>query len=171
MTVCANVDAVVSHCFEDESCIGWGKLVQTFLYHMISIQVLNQINDLVAESIDDSCDLVFSAHKFDHLLQCAGSMLVESDADKFMRGIFDQDGAFVIVAELEELLTEIVAKWVGHKFNDVLIRFQPDHVHLIRVAVLQLLLQEAAAMLVLAQSIDLATKTFEGSIGIFLHGC
>ena len=98
-------------------------------------------------------------------------MLVESNADKVLGGVLNQDSALVIVAELKELLAEVVPEGVGHELDDVLVGLKPDHVDLLGIAVLQLLLKISAAMLVLAKSVYLATKLLKRHVRETVHSC
>jgi hypothetical protein len=96
-------------------------------------------------------------------------MLVERNPNKIMRGVFDQNSAFLIVAVLQQLLAEVVAKWIGHQLHNMLIGLKPNHVHLLRVAILKLLLKVTATVLILTKSIDLTTKLLELHVGKSVH--
>jgi hypothetical protein len=95
--------------------------------------------------------------------------LIESNTDEIMRSVLNQDGALLIIAILQQLLAEIVAEGIGHQLNHMLVGLKPDHVDLLRVTVLQLLLQVAASMLILAKGIDLTTELLELHVGEPVH--
>lgn len=96
-------------------------------------------------------------------------MLVQRNANKILGGILDEHGALFVVTELKQLLAEVVAKGIRHELNNVLVGLQPDHVNLLGVALLELLLEEAASMLVLAQTVDLTTKRLKSNICESVH--
>jgi hypothetical protein len=98
-------------------------------------------------------------------------MLVERDTHHVLRRILNQDGAFVVIAELEELLAQIITKGVRHELDDMRVGLEPNHMNLLRIAFLQLLLKIAASMLVLTQFIDLPAEGFKRHILVPRHGC
>jgi hypothetical protein len=53
----------------------------------------------------------------------------------------------------------------GHKLDDVGMSLIEDHLHILRILLLQLLLQIAAAMLILAERVNFALKGLELDIG------
>ena len=165
VTMGTNINAVKSNSIKDELSINGRELVETLLDDMITIQILDKLHDSVAEGIDDGLDLARSRDELDHLLQSSGAVLVESNADQIMRGILNQDSALLIIAILQQLLAEVVAEGVGHQLNNMLISLKPDHMDLLRIAILELLLEIAASMLILAEGIDLTTELFK------LHVC
>lgn len=161
VTVSTDVNAVGTDSIEDELRVLGTELVKTLLNDVVAVEVLNKLDNLVAQGIDDHLDLGGGGDEFNHLLQGASAVLVESNADHVGSGILDQDGALVVIAVLQELLAEVVAKGVGHELNDVLVGLKPDHMDLLRVALLELLLQIAAAVLVLAEIVNLTAHVLE----------
>jgi len=97
-------------------------------------------------------------------------VLVQCNANELAGSILDEDSALLIIAVLEKLLAEVVSEWIGHQLNDMLVSLKPDHMHLLRIAVLELLLQVSAAVLILAQGIDFSSKLFERHVGESVHG-
>lgn len=77
-------------------------------------------------------------------------MLVKSDAHHILGGVLDKDSSFVVIAELEELLAQIITKRIRHELYDMLIGLEPNHVNLIAIAFFQLLLEIATAVLIFA---------------------
>ena len=138
---------------------------------MVTIQILDQLHDLVTQGLDDDLHLLWCRDELNHLLEGASAVLVESDADEVVRGVADQDGALLVVGELKKLLAEVVAEWIGHEFDDVHVCLLPDKVDGLLVAALKLLLEEAAAMLVLAECVDLALQGLKSHVGEAVHGC
>lgn len=98
-------------------------------------------------------------------------MLVQGDADHVLRRVLDQNSPLVVIAKLEELLAQIITKRVHHELDDVLVCLLPDHGDLARIAFLELLLKIAAAVLVLAQIVDLATERVQRHVVVARHGC
>lgn len=171
MTVGTDINAAVSDGIKDELSILRGQLVEALLDDVISVQILDKIDDLVAKRINDDLDLLRGGDELNHLLQSSRSVLVQGDADQLWCSILDKNGTLLIVAELEKLLTEVVAEWIGHKFDDVLVGLLPDHMDVVWVALLQLLLKEAATVLVLTQCVDLTTEGLESSVCESVHNC
>lgn len=55
-------------------------------------------------------------------------------------------------------MAQIITKRIRHELYDMLIGLEPNHVNLIAIAFFQLLLEVAAAVLIFAQLINLASK-------------
>lgn len=164
VTMGTDLDAIVTDSIEDELRITRAQLVEALLDDVVAVQILDQINDAVAESVDNDVNLLGRRNELNHLLQSAGSMLVQRNADHVLSSVLDKNGALFIVAILQELLAQVVAEWIGHQLDHVLIGLEPDHVNLLGVAVLELLLEVAAAMLILAERVDLATNSLERQV-------
>lgn len=170
MAMSSHINTVGSDSIEDELGIGRSKLVETLLDDVIAIQVLNKLDNTVAECSDDGLDLTRGGDEFNHLLQSPSSMLVEGNADEIAGGLLDENSALLVIAILQELLAEVVTEGIGHQLNDMLVGLKPDHMNLLWVAVLELLLEVSAAVLILAQSVDLSSKLFKGHVGESVHG-
>lgn len=140
VAVRADLDTMVTDCVKDELRIHCAELVQTFLDNMVAIEILDEIDDPVAEGVDDHLDLDRSGNELDHLLEGASAVLVERDANHVLGSVLDEDGALFVIAEFKKLLAQIVAERICHELNDVGIGLQPDRVNLLRVALLKLLL-------------------------------
>lgn len=108
---------------------------------------------------------------FDHLLQSSGTMLVQGDADKVARCLLDEHSTLLVIAVLQKLLAEVVAEGISHEFDDMLVGLEPDHVHFLGLALLELLLKVATSVLVLAERVDLASVLLQGDILEAAHGC
>jgi hypothetical protein len=169
MAMGSNINAMGANSIKDELSIGWGELVETLLNDMVSVQILNELNNSITKSIDDCLYLTGRGDEFDHLLQCSGTVLVESNANKVMRGVLNENSALLVVTVLKKLLAEVVAKWIGHQLNDMLVGLKPYHMNLLRVPLLKLLLQVPTSMLILAKGIDFTTKLLELHVGKSVH--
>ena len=60
----------------------------------------------------DCLYLLASRNEFYHLLQCPSPMLIKCNLHHLWRSVVDQDGSLFIVGELEQFLTQIIAKRV-----------------------------------------------------------
>lgn len=169
MAVSSDFDAVASDGIENELGIFRRQLVQALLNDVIAIEILNKLDDTESKGLDDEMDLLWCIHKLNHLLQSSCAMLIQSNANHVVGCILDEDSPFVVIAELEELLAQIITKWVRHELGDVLVGLRPDHVHLLRVTIVELLLEVTATMLILAKVINLADIGFERHVLVSGH--
>lgn len=124
----SNFDAVSGDSVVDELVILWRKLVEALLDDVVAIQVLDQDDDMQAESDDDGMDLdkvklvktirpaversylAARRKEVDHLLNRTCTMHVEGDVDQILRDRLADQVALLIGAVLEELLAKVVAK-------------------------------------------------------------
>lgn len=171
MTVSADVNTMVANCIKDELGVFRRQLVKTLLDDVVTIQVLDEVDNLVTKSIDNDLHMLGDRDKLNHLLEGTSTVLVQGNANHLCRCILDKGSAFIISAVLQELLAEIVAERIHHQLGDVRASLSPDLADLGRVSVLQLLLKEPAAMLVFAQSEDLSNKIIKRQIVEAGHGC
>ena len=88
-------------------------------------------------------------------------MHVERDVHKLLRDALADDVALLVGGVLEQLLAEIVPERVRHEVREVPEGLAEDHVAVLGEALLELLLQVPAAVLVLAQRGDLALEVLE----------
>lgn len=158
MSMSSNLDTVVADGIKDELRVSSGELVKALLNDVVAIEILDEFHNSEAESFDDEMNLLRSTNILNHLLQGPCSMLVESDAHHVFGCVLDQDSSFVVIAKLEELLAQIITKRIRHELDDMLIGLEPNHVNLIAFTLLQLLLEIAAAVLILAQLVNLASE-------------
>lgn len=171
VTVSANFDAVVTDSAEDELSVKGAELVETLLNDVVAVQVLNELNDAAIKSSNNDQHLVLVGQVLDHLLQSTSSVLIQSDANHILGRVLDKHRSLVVIAVLEELLAKVVTKRIGHELDNVSASLQPDHVNLLRNAILELLLQESTAVLVLAKLVDTATVGLKGLTAEAAHGC
>lgn len=170
VAVGTDIDAVDSDGIKDELGVLGRELVQALLDNVVAVEILDELNHLVAESLDNDRHLLLGRDELNHLLQGSCSMLVQRNADEVMGGVQDKYGAILIVAELEKLLAQVVAERIGHQLDNMWVGLLPDEVDMLLVAALKLLLEETASVLILAQSVDLATEGLECDVGEAVHG-
>lgn len=171
VTVSSHLNAVLADSVKDERGVSRAELIEALLNDMVAVEVLDQLDDLVPKGLNNQIDLNRRGHMLDHLLEGSSTMLVQCDSHHVRGRILDQDGALVVAAVLNQLLAEIVSEGVRHQLHHVLVGFEPDHVDLLRDAVLQLLLQVAASVLVLAQGVNAATNLLERQVVEPGHCC
>jgi hypothetical protein len=167
----ANLDTVVANGVEDELGVERAQLIETLLDDMIAVQVLDELNDLEAQSIDNDLDLLGRSDELDHPLQSASAVLVQCNTNHILRSVLNENGALLLIAILQQLLAEVVTERIGHQLSDMLVGLQPDHVDLLWNAILKLFLEVAATMLILAERIDLTSNILEREIMEAAHGC
>jgi hypothetical protein len=158
VTVSANFNAIVPDRIEYELGVNRSELVQALLNDMIAVEILDEVHDAEPKRLDDEMNLLGNADILNHLLESAGPVLVESNPNHVLRSVLYQNGSLVVVAELEELLAQIITKWIHHELDNMLVCLEPNHMHLLRIALLKLFLKIAATMLILAEVINLTTE-------------
>lgn len=87
-------------------------MVKTLLDDVVAVEVLNERDDFISQSLGDDLNLLRSRDEFDHLLQGAGAVLVEGDLDHRGRSCANENGALIVVGVLEQLLAKVVAKGI-----------------------------------------------------------
>jgi hypothetical protein len=87
-------------------------VVQALLDDVVTIEVLDEGDDVQVQGHDESLDLSLRREKVDHLLNRAGTVHVEGDLDEVSGDRLDQRVPLFVGAVLEELLREVVAKWI-----------------------------------------------------------
>ena len=90
-------------------------------------------------------------------------MHVQGYVDEILRDRFADDVPLVIGGELEEFLAQVVAEWVGHQVSEVTKCFAEDHIAMLRNALLELLLEVTATVLVFAECGYLALEILKAS--------
>ena len=104
--------AVLANSIKDELGIFCLEVVQALLDHVVAVEILNERDYVATQSVDDDLDLLRRRNEFNHLLQSAGTVLVECDGDQGWSGIAHEGSALLTAAELQKLLAEVVAKRV-----------------------------------------------------------
>jgi hypothetical protein len=85
-------------------------------------------------------------------------MLVEGDRHHGGASVANEGVALLIICELQQLLAKVVTEGIGHELNHVRGSLIEDDLQVLRGALLELLLQETAAVLVLAEAVDLMAR-------------
>jgi hypothetical protein len=170
MAMGAHLDAVAAHSIENELRIGCRKLIKALLYDVISVEVLNELNDPVAQGFDDNLSLFGRGDELNHLLQCPGAMLVQRNLDHLRGRVADQGRSLHVVTILEELLAKVVAERVRHQLNHMDVGLEPNHVDVLAAALFELLLEITASVLILAELVNSAHNRLKGQVLISSHG-
>ena len=68
MTVSANVNTMVTDSVKNKLRICWRQFIQTLLDDVISVQVLNKLDNSETQSTNDGLNLARGGDEFDHLL-------------------------------------------------------------------------------------------------------
>jgi len=108
MAVRSNNDTMLANCVIDEFGVLGSKAVQALLDDVIAIQVLHQFYNTFGQGIDDSLNLLWGVHKFDHLLQGASAVLIQGNRNETGGCSVDEGGPLIFGAVLEQLLAEII---------------------------------------------------------------
>ena len=162
MTVLAHHNAVGANGIEDKLSILGREMVETLLDDMVAVKVLDKLHDIKAQRVDDKVGLLFGADRLNHSLQCASAMLIESDSGHRRNSVLNKDGALLISRMLEQALAEIVAEWIDHELRKVVLDFVEDDLNVLTFVLFELFLQEAAAVLIFAESVDLTNQIGDG---------
>jgi hypothetical protein len=112
MTMSADNDTASANSVKDELGVLGRQVVETLLDDVVAVEVLDERNDFVSESLGDDFDLLRGRNEFNHLLQSASTVLVERNLDHGGSGCADENSALSIVSVLEQLLAEVVAEGV-----------------------------------------------------------
>jgi hypothetical protein len=137
---------------------------KTLLDDMVAVEILDKINNTTIQGSNDHVNLLVGVHELDHLLEGSGAVLVESDIWKIASSCGDEGAALLIVAVLEELLTQIVSKRINHQVRDVRAGLDKDGLNVISIAVFELALKISAAVLIPAEVEETATIGLEGNV-------
>mmetsp|Transcript_1697 Transcript_1697/g.5250 ORF Transcript_1697/g.5250 Transcript_1697/m.5250 type:complete len:376 (+) Transcript_1697:220-1347(+) len=158
-------NTVLGHRVVDELVVAVCEAVQTALHDVVAVQVLDQRHHVVLQRQLHQLHLFGRAHELDHLLHGAGAVHVGADAHQLRGDVADQHQTLLGVAVLEQLLTEVVAERIGHQLGKAFVRLLEDDVERLGVVLVQLLLQEAAAVLVAAERKHRAHHLLDGLVG------
>jgi hypothetical protein len=112
MTMSTNDDTASANSVEDELGVLGRQVVKTLLDDVVAVEVLDERDDFVSESLGDDLDLLRGRDELDHLLQSAGTVLVKCDLDHGGCSCTDENGALIVVGVLEQLLAEVVAEGI-----------------------------------------------------------
>ena len=104
VTMSSHNNAVVTNGIEDELSIVRTQVVETFLNHMVAVEVLDELHHIVLESGDDQLSLLWARDVFDHSLQRASAVLIEGDLRHGWNGSLDEDCTLLGVGIFEKTL-------------------------------------------------------------------
>lgn len=166
------------------------QLIKALLNYMISVEVLNQNDDVKAERNDDGMDLggavgvglterlasnrkksigksnlSASGQEINHLLNSTSSMHVQRNIDEIRGNGITDEVALFIRRILKQLLAKIITEGVGHQIGKVGKGLAEDNVSMFRDPLLQLLLEITATVLILAQAGNFTNEIFEAGAG------
>ena len=77
---------------------------------VVAVEVLDQLNNIIAHGVDDHLSLLRGGDELDHLLESAGTMLVQRDLNELGSRVVNEGGALLVVGVLEKLLAQVVAE-------------------------------------------------------------
>ena len=163
------------------------QLIKALLNYVVSVEILNQNDDMKTKRDDDGVDLSStmgisltkkklisgkmglvgkpnlsaSGQEINHLLNSTGSMHVQRDVDKIRgNGVADEVALFVR-SIFQQFLAKVVTERVGHQIGEVGKGFVEDDVSMFGGTFLQFLLQITTTVLILAQTCDFTDKVLE----------
>jgi len=166
MSVCCHSDTVVSTDYSvvDELVVLWLKKVETSLYDVVTVEILNQIDHVTANRFFDQSNLFGCAHALNQLLNGASSVHVLGDIDEVVGHLINNSEPLCTVTKLQEFLTQIIAKGIYHELIDVLVYLLEYYLYDLGVLLLQLLLQESASSLVLRYDVHLSDDRLKAGV-------
>lgn len=97
MAMGTNNHTIAPDSFVNELGVLGSEAVEAFLDNVVAIQILHQINNVILQRMDDCLSLLRGRDELNHLLQCAGSMLIQGNLDQLGRSIVDQSSALFVV--------------------------------------------------------------------------
>lgn len=161
MTVCGDFHTIFGDRVEQKLVLLGRQAVEAALYHMVAVKVFDEDDNVRRQSVDNKVDLRLGAEKLDHLLNCACPVHVHGDLDDVLADQLDDGERLRFVAVLEQLLAEVVAERVGHQVDNLVENLVEDDGGFLCVFFVELLLQEATAVLVLAQASQVSDAALE----------
>mmetsp|Transcript_11492 Transcript_11492/g.28947 ORF Transcript_11492/g.28947 Transcript_11492/m.28947 type:complete len:528 (+) Transcript_11492:1176-2759(+) len=117
---------------------------------------------MVSQRLNDVLRLLGRRQKFNHALNSSCSVHVLRNIHKCRSNNFHNSQALRVGAMLQQLLTEVVSERIGHQFHHVFVDFSKNYLNGTGGFLFKLLLQEAAAMLIFAERINLAKALVQG---------
>ena len=157
VSMSANNDTLGCNSIIDELGPLSTKTRQALLNDVVAIEILDKLDDGMTQGVNDHVNLLIGLNVFDHLLQSPSSMLiVGNDRQRWRCGV-DQSAALNLITMLEQLLTKIVAERVSHELNNMRARLREDDLNRISIAIFELALKVATAVLILAKLVEAAT--------------
>ena len=112
VTVGGDLDTISSNRVVNELVILRRQLIQAFLNDMVAVEILDEHDDVQAESDNDRVNLSASGEEVDHLLHGTCAVHIEGDVDQVLSNRLADEVTLLIGAELEKLLTQVIAEGV-----------------------------------------------------------
>jgi hypothetical protein len=161
VAVRGHLDAALGDGVVNELIVLGRQAMQTALDDVVAVQVLDEQDDAGAQRLGDERHVRRRRQKLDHLLHGARAVHVFRDGDELRAHQLDNLQALRLVAMLEQLLAQVVAERIDHQLDNVLVNFGENELRRAPIVFVELLLQKTAAVLVLAQRVDLAEALIE----------
>jgi hypothetical protein len=115
VTMGADAQAVTGNFIEDKIGVLRLKVIETFLNDVITVQILDETDDVGGQRVLDGLDLIAinrrivsrrasstnllaRRNELDHLLKGTGAMLIQGDLDHMGSSVIDENCALVVVA-------------------------------------------------------------------------
>lgn len=150
MSVSADDNAVFCDCGKDKMLVLGPHVLEHTLDDVIAIGVDAQMDCVGTQSVDDVDDLFWPPANLNDLLNRTGTVQVESCADKTRSDALNDLNTLVVRHFLDELLKQVVAERINHHFCEMVERLSEDQVAKFLLLLFQKLLQQTAAILILA---------------------
>ncbi len=115
MTMSGDFDTVDCDRVVDELVVLRCEFVQAFLDDVIAVEILDERNDVQAQSEDDASNLVgltSVGEEVDHLLDGSSTVHVERDGDELVGHRVADRGTLLFRRVFQELLTKIVSEGI-----------------------------------------------------------
>lgn len=148
MAMASHSQGIQSNGLEDKVRVRWAKMVQALLNYVVAIEVLDEAYNVRGQCVDDCIGLLRALDGLNHLLQSSSSMLVLGNVDHVRGSVVDENGALLGSAMLQELLAQIVSERILHKLDNMVLDFIKDDGKVLLAVLVNLLLKEAASVLV-----------------------
>lgn len=174
MTMSGDLYAVRSYSIIDKLVVFRHKPVETFLNDVVPVKIFDKSHDVKRQSSNDRNNLIIipgvgltlGGQEINHLLNGSSSVHVQRDGDEVSCHGFTYEIPLLICGVFKQLLAQIIAERIGHQVGEVVKSLPEDDVPVFLDPFFELLLQEAAAMLIFAHRWDLADQVFEPAAGI-----
>jgi hypothetical protein len=151
VTVSSDFNAVGSDRVVDELVVFRREVVEALLNDVVSVEILDESNDVKVEGEDETLNLTLGREEVDHFLNGAGSVHVERDRNEFTSDRLDEGVTLFVGGVFEKALSEVVGERIRHELGEMGEDFVEDHVSVFWVTILELLLEVSATELILAE--------------------
>mmetsp|Transcript_9391 Transcript_9391/g.34835 ORF Transcript_9391/g.34835 Transcript_9391/m.34835 type:complete len:211 (-) Transcript_9391:2052-2684(-) len=149
-----NLHTSTSNCVVNELLVLGTQFLQASLNHMVSIQILDERNNVAFQGACHQFDLLGSTDALNKLLNCSGTVHIRGNFHEIIAHSTNDFRLVYIIAMLHQFLAQIVSKWIGHELRNVREYLVENCFHFFCSALLELLLEESASVLILSKLID-----------------